>query len=122
MVAKPTAKNRSTSMIIMEWKVVIILAFSWFFIIKINELEGRREGCYWEALNDNSFAILIISLSILHPERHSWMSALYTPRRIAGHVINLSFNYRALKAIQTISRLSEGIAFRTKPTTLSFYG
>lgn len=85
-------------------KSCIILAFSWFFIIKINELEGRRE-----ALNDNSFAILIISLCVLHPDRHSWKSALYAPRRIAGHVINHSFNYRALKAVQNISRLTRAL-------------
>jgi hypothetical protein len=71
-------------------------------------------------LNDKSFGILIISLDILHPERHSWKSALYAPRRIAGHVINLSFNCRALKAVQTISRLAEGTAFRTNPTTSLF--
>jgi hypothetical protein len=48
--------------------------------------------------------------------------ALYASKRIADHVINLSFNYTALKAVQTISRPAEGIAFRTKHTALSFYG
>jgi hypothetical protein len=48
--------------------------------------------------------------------------ALYARKRIAGHVINRGFNYTALKTVQTISRPAEGIAFRTKHTTLSFYG
>lgn len=85
-------------------KSCIILAFSWFFIIKINELEGRRE-----ALNDNSFVILIILLCLLHQDRRSWKSALYVPRRIDGHVITLSFNYRALKAVHNISRLTRAL-------------
>jgi hypothetical protein len=72
-------------------------------------------------LNDKGFAILIIPLDILHPERYSWKSALYAPRLIDGHVINFSFNCRALKAVQTISRLAEGIAFRTNPASSLFY-
>lgn len=91
-------------------KSCIILAFSWFFIIKINELEGRRE-----ALNDNSFAILIISLCLLHRDRHSWKSALYAPRRIAGHVITLNFNYRPVKAVQNISRLARALLSEQNP-------
>jgi hypothetical protein len=63
-------------MFIMEHEVVTILAFSWFYIIKVNELEGRRKGCYLGGLNDKGFAFLIISLDILHPEPHSWKSAL----------------------------------------------
>lgn len=85
-------------------KSCIILAFSWFFIIKINEVEGRRE-----TLNDNSFVILIILLCLLHQDRRSWKSVLYAPRRIAGHVITFSFNYRALKAVHNISRLARAL-------------
>jgi hypothetical protein len=36
-------------MFIMECEVLTILAFSWFFIIKVNEIERRRKGCYWGA-------------------------------------------------------------------------